>query len=124
MTLNLSKKIKHLCSTPILLRKFFTNYSKIFLAALANKLKPELQSSGFLKANLGKGVWVILHPRTTCLLPLNNSEMVKAVALAFCSIVSNFVYLTRPSLHILGKTQMGVFLIADFLLIPYKIKLP
>ena len=77
----------------------------------------------FFYSNLGGGWGVILPP---CWFSLNNSETVKAVTLAFCSIsnisvetfVSNFVSLTCPSLEILGKTQIGVFPISRFLVNP------
>ena len=53
---------------------------------------------------------------------LNNSETVKAIALALSSShgilwetsVPNLIFLTCPSLQILGITQTGVFLISRF----------
>ena len=39
------------------------------------------------------------------------------------TFVPNLVFLTRPSLQILGKTQTGVFSISGFLVNPYKKKL-
>ena len=57
---------------------------------------------------------------------LNYSETVKAVALSFFSIqyhlirnLPNLVFLTRPGLQILGKTQTGVFSISGFLVSPW-----
>ena len=69
-------------------------------------------------------IWVVgrLIPPTQ-LVPPNNSKMVKAVSLAFCSILldtflPNAVCITRPSLQILGKTQTGVFPISGSLVNP------
>ena len=46
------------------------------------------------------GGWCNFTP--PCLFSLNNSEMVE-------TLVLNLVFLTQPSLQILGKTQTGVF---------------
>ena len=68
----------------------------------------------------GRVGWVIFPPYWFF---LNNSETVKAVILAFYSIlletfVPNFVFITHLSLQILGKTQTGVVLIYGFLVNP------
>ena len=66
-------------------------------------------------SNLG-GVGVILR---TCWFSLNNSETAKAATLAFCSnilfetFLSNLVFLSCPSLKILGKTQTWLFQISS-----------
>ena len=72
--------------------------------------------------NLGGGD---LIPPPLCWFSFNNSETVKAVTLGFCSIQYHFIrdVCTKfgvpysppsPSLHMLGKTQAGVFPICTF----------
>ena len=73
-----------------------------------------------------RGREVILTPSPpglSCWFSLNNSETIKTVTLAFCSIsleipVPNLVSITRPSFQTLGKTQARVFPISLFLVNP------
>ena len=61
-----------------------------------------------------------------CWFSLNNSEMVKTVTLSnilLDTFLPNLVSLPRPSLQILGKTQMGVFPISGFLVNPLQTKI-
>ena len=63
---------------------------------------------------------------TPCWFSLNGSEMVKALTVPFVAFsnillemfVPDLVFLTRPSLQILGKTQTWVFPISEFLVNP------
>ena len=74
----------------------------------------------------GRGGNFTLSP---CWFSLNNSKMVKAATLAFCSIQLHLIrdvhaklaFVTRPSLQILGKTQTQTQYWAKT--IPYKKKL-
>ena len=67
-------------------------------------------------------IWVGVGLPSSCWFSLNNSETLKAVTLAFCSIQWHFIRDIRSKFHIsslliLGKTQM-VFLISGFLVNP------
>ena len=72
------------------------------------------------------GGWGVILPPPPSWFSFNNSETVKAVTLAFEAFsnillemfVPNVVFLTCPSLQVLGKIQTGVFLISRFLVNP------
>ena len=106
----------------IIILKINYKYKFSLLAFYEIKVQMWLKTVSKLNPNQG---WV---RGGGCWYPLNNSETVKAVTLVFCNIllemfVLKLVFLTRPNLQILGKTQTGVFPISGFLVNPYKMKL-